>query len=142
MEVAAFWIFLAAIIVAAQWKKKHTESMRHETLRLIIEKNPNLDQEQIAEMLTPKHTHPDMPMPKPWAPKPGDARKGFRIFGTIVMFVAFGLTAAGIWLYSVRGMTDDLVGLGISVPIVALFGISLFICSHLVSKPQADRKED
>ncbi len=143
MGVAAFWIFLAAICVAAHWKNKHVESMRHETLRLIIEKNPNLDQAQIAELLKPKPTHPPVSSPPPWSPKPGEGRKGFRIIGSIVMFVALGLFIAAVWRGSVLGIQDEsVVDIGTAIPIVALIGAGLFLCSFFVSKPQSDKNED
>ena len=143
MGAAAFWICLAAIIVAAHWKKKHDEAMRHETLCLIIEKNPNLDQAQIAELLDPRPTHPPVSPPPPWSPKPGDGRKVFRIFGSIVMFVALGLCIAAVWRGSVLGIQDEsVVDIGTAIPIVALVGAGLFCCSFFVSKPQSAKNED
>jgi hypothetical protein len=143
MGAAAFWICMAAIIVAAHWKKKHDEAMRHETLRLVIEKNPNLDQAQIAELLKPKPIHSHVSPPPPWSPKPGDGRKVFRILGSIVMFVALGLCIAAAWRSSLLGIQDaSVVDMGTAIPIVALVGAGLFCCSFFVSKPQSDKNED
>jgi predicted ferric reductase len=38
LGVAAFWAFVAVIVVASIWKKKHSETLRHETMRLLIER--------------------------------------------------------------------------------------------------------
>jgi len=146
MEVAAFWIFLAAIIVAAEWRKKHIEAARYETMRLIIEKNQNLDAEQLKELLSPYST------PSPflvsqllqksgqWS---GNAYKGLRMFGTIIMFVALGLAIAGIWMGSILGIHDrSVVDIGVAIPIVALVGAGLFFASRFVTKPPSDENRD
>jgi hypothetical protein len=59
MGVAAFWIALAAVLIGGQWHKKMKEQMRHETVRLLIEKGEPLDQGQVRELLYPK---------PPWTP--------------------------------------------------------------------------
>ncbi len=95
LGAAAFWIFLAAIIVAGIWRKKHSEAVRHETVRLLIEKNQKLEDAQLKELLNP--TPPPTPewlIPKH---KPGEGYRVLRIFGTILIFIALGLTIACIW---------------------------------------------
>jgi RNA polymerase sigma factor (sigma-70 family) len=37
MATAAFWIALAAFLIAGIWGSKHVESMRHETIRVLIQ---------------------------------------------------------------------------------------------------------
>jgi peroxiredoxin len=39
---AAFLFFLAAVVIAVIWMNRHRESLRHETLRLLIEKDPGM----------------------------------------------------------------------------------------------------
>ena len=132
----AFWIAVAAIIVAAHWRKKHTEAARYETMRLIIEKNPNLDMSQLAEMLDPPH--PKLPEGHPWLrrPDPAAGYKMLRIFGTIILFVAAGLGIAGLWRGMVLGIQDEsVVGIVTAIPIVALVGAGLIFCSRFVAKP-------
>ena len=146
MEVAAFWIFLAAIIVAAEWKRKNIETARHETMRLLIEKNQNLDDEQIKELLSSHST------PSPFqvsqllqksGQRPGAAYKGLRGVGSVIMFIALGLFIAAAWVGSVLGTHDEtVVGLGIAVPIVALVGAGLFFASRFAAKPSSDENND
>jgi len=148
---AAFWIFLAAVIVAGiitgNWRKKHIESVRHETMRLIIEKNTNLEAEQLAEMLNP--SHPELPKGHPWLSKPDPGADNriaygmFRVFGTIMIFVAIGLSVAGIWRCIVLGVQDEsVVGIVTAVPIVALVGAGLFFCSRYVKPPPVTENEN
>ncbi len=116
--------------------------MRHETMRLLIEKNQNLDEEQLKELLSP------CPNPTPfWVMqslhKPGDAYKGLRAFGSIIMFIALGLCIAAVWVGSLRGTHDPtVVGIGIAVPIVALVGAGLFFASRFAAKPLSDEDKD
>jgi len=94
----AFWIFLAVIIIggiiAGNWRNKHIESMKHETLRLIIEKDLKLDDKHLAELFKP-NTSPS----HEWDSmnKPGDTYRVLRVLGTIMMFVALGLGIATLW---------------------------------------------
>ena len=106
MEIgaAAFWIFLAAIIVAGIWRKKHSEAVRHETVRLIIEKNQKIDEAQLKELLNPT------PEPPPeWLihkAKVGTGYRVLRISGTIVMFLALGLVLVACWRGMMLGIHD------------------------------------
>lgn len=146
MAVAAFWIFLAAIIVAAEWRRKNIEAARYETIRLLIEKNQGLDEEQIKELLNPH------PTPSPilisqfqqkYGQKPGDAYKGLRAFGSIIMFIALGLFIAAVWVGSVLRINEEtVIGLGIAIPIVALVGAGLFFASRFATKPPSDEDRD
>jgi hypothetical protein len=146
MAAAAFWIFLAAVIVAAEWRKKHVEAMRHETMRLLIEKNKDLDEEQLKALLGGSHPIPSYF----WAmqaqhlkSKRGDAYKGLRASGSIIMLIALGLLIAAVWVGSIRGINDEAVlGIGIAVPIVALVGAGLFFASRYAAKPPSGENRD
>lgn len=94
MGVAAFWIAVAAIIVAGRWRDKAKAQMRHETVRFLIEKGEPLDGEQIRELLNP--TRPPLPANHPWfrpPPPPPSGYKMFRIFGAILMIGSPGVAA-------------------------------------------------
>ena len=138
---AAFWIFLAAVVIAVIWRNKHRESMRHETLRLLIEKNQKLDEAQLMELLRP--TSPPSPEwiwgPKP---KPGNAYRGMRAFGTILMFVALGLGIVGFWRGMMRGIHDESVlDIGSAVALVGMLGAGLFVaCRFVTPPPSAENK--
>ncbi len=132
---AAFWIFLSAVVIAVIWRNKHRESMRHETLRLLIEKNQKLDEGQLAELLRPT------PSPSPewiWGPKPrpGDAYRGMRAIGIILVFVALGLGIVGFWRGMMLGIHDkSVLDIGTGVALVAMLGAGLFVASRFVTPP-------
>ena len=53
MATAAFWIALAAVLIARFWRKKSADQMKHETVRLLIQKNETVDPEMVKELLNP-----------------------------------------------------------------------------------------
>ena len=74
MAAAAFWIALAIVLVANSWRSARVESLRHETLRRLIEKNGTLDAATLKDLLYPPHPpHPPLPPGHPWAQRrPGE----------------------------------------------------------------------
>jgi hypothetical protein len=108
--------------------------MKHETLRLIIEKTGQVDEAQLRELLNP--TIPPLPANHPWmrpAP-PGD--RMLRVFGTIVMFgaVGFALFSLIIAVADPPVDFDGIVGLGIAV-LIGMVGAGLFFSSRFVTPP-------
>jgi hypothetical protein len=135
---AAFWLFLAAIIIGGMWRKKHSEAMRHETVRLLIEKGQKIDEAQIKEFLNPPHP----PAPE-WFPGPekriGNVSRGLRVFGTIILFVALGLAIMCLWRGLMLGFHDkSVVNTGTAIPMVAVVGAGLFFSSRYVPKPHSE----
>jgi hypothetical protein len=133
---AAFWLFVAAAVVGGMWRKKHSEAMRHETLRLLIEKGQKIDEAQLKELL-----NPPPPTPSPWAmPQPknkiGDVYRSLRVFGTIILFIALGLGLMCLWRGLMLGFHDQsVVEVGTAIPMVAVIGAGLFFSSRFVPKP-------
>jgi hypothetical protein len=142
LGAAAFWIFLAAVVIAVIWRNKHREVIRHETLRLLIEKNQKIDETQLVQLLKP--TPPPLPVwlwgPKP---KPGDVYKGLRILGTILMFAAAGLGIVGVWRGLLLGMHEPFVlEIATAVPLLALLGLGLFVSSRFCSPPTTEEDKN
>jgi len=136
LGAAAFWIFLAAIIIAGIWRKKHSEQMRHETVRLLIEKNQKPDDAQLAELLNPKPEHYEWPIPKE---KPGEVYRVMRIIGTILIFISVGTALMGLWRGMILGIQDrSVLFIMMLVPVLAMLGIALFVASRFVTKPPSD----
>jgi hypothetical protein len=137
---AAFWIFLAAIIVAGIWRKKHSEAVRHETARLIIEKNQKLDEAQLKELL-----NPTPPPPPEWlVPKYriGVGYRILRISGTILMFMALGLVLVACWRGMVLGIHDkSVIEIATGIPLIAMLGAGLFVASRYAPPPPPDDKK-
>ena len=50
MEVVAFWIALAAVLIAGGWVKSRNEAEKHATLRTIIDKSGTVDEAQIRAL--------------------------------------------------------------------------------------------
>lgn len=133
LGAVAFWIFLAAAIVAGVWKGKHVEGMRHETVRLLIEKNQKVDEAQLAKIL-----NPDPPAWMGMQPgKPGDAYRVLRIIGTLMLFLALGLLFVCVWRGMMLGMEDkSVLGIATGIPIMAMLGAGLFVASRFVAPPR------
>ena len=143
MEVAAFWIGLAAVLVAGIWRKKHAEQVRQETLRLLIQKDGTLSPDVLKELLNPK--------PPEWNPQtlalmgmkkwePGESRRIMRLWGSILMIAgpgvgcaiaAIGLTRAlGFNTEMSAGDSASLIAAGIGLTIVlVLLGLALYYAS-------------
>jgi hypothetical protein len=136
MGVVAFWIALAAVLIAGGWAKSRSEAEKHETLRKLIEKGGAVDETQIRALFYP----PPLPTGAPWWIRQrakGDSYKGLRVVGTIAMCLAIGLIGffTPLWL---RGIEEDaLVGVGFGVVIFAL-GAGFFIASRFTEKPVPD----
>jgi hypothetical protein len=141
LGAAAFWIFLAAIIIAGIWRKKHSEAMKHETVRFLIEKNQKLDDKQLAELLNP----PPPPSPEWLMPKrkPGDGCRVMRVCGTLLVFIALGLLIADFWRGMVLGIDDkSVLGIATAIPFLAMLGIGLLVASRFVTQPSKTENRD
>jgi hypothetical protein len=135
MGAAAFWIFLAVVVIMVNWKKKNQESLRHETIRFLVEKNQRLDDAQLSELLNPKPAPP----PEWLVHKHGYSYRGLRATGVIFMFLAIGLSIATAWCAILLGMNhQSVLGLGIVVPLIAMTGIGLFFSARFVTPPPPD----
>jgi hypothetical protein len=138
---AAFWMFLAAIVISGKWRSMRREAVRHETLRFLVEKNQKIDEAQLAELLNPKlPAAPEWLVPRQ---KPGDGYRALRVFGTILMFVAFGLGIAGFWRGMILGKYDkSVLGIATAIPLVAMVGAGLFFASRFVTPPTSAGNND
>ena len=143
LGVAAFWIFVGACVVASFWKAKNSEAIRHETLRQLIAKEQKLDEEQMEKLLNP-------PRGSGWAAfqehshmAPGSGYRTLRIFGSIAIFLSFGLAIAAACQRFLGGqMNDDVVGLGTAASILIMIGIGLLFSSRFAPKPPKDENTD
>jgi hypothetical protein len=136
MGAAAFWIFLAVLVVMVNWRNKHRESLKHETLRFLVEKNQKLDDAQLSELLNPKPGPP----PEWLVHKPGYAYKGLRATGVIFVFLAIALAVIAAWCAMMLGMHhDSVLGLGVAVPLILMTGVGLFVSARFVTPPPPDK---
>lgn len=135
MAVAAFWLALAAVLIANRWRARYVEAERHETIRMIIEKEPHVDLAKIKELLYPPP--PPMVVLPPNHPlmKQDDPEELYglmRMWGTILMIGAVGLGALIIGIGLAQGLSTAIpIGVGATV-FAFLAGVGLFHSARFV----------
>jgi hypothetical protein len=140
IDVAAFWIGLAAVIVAVMWRRRHTEALRHETLRTMIEKNAEVDEKLLNDILNPpvrenRWTH---------ATGPGEALEAYRVIqflGSMVMIVSPGVAifAGLIASFEVGGDPQAWAPVGLGFGLIAMIvGLALFYSARFLRKRGRD----
>ena len=143
MAAAAFWIALAAILIAAGYFKVRGETLRHETLRRVIEKTGEVDEERLRELLQPPP--PPNPAHNPWVAPPGDSYKTLRVLGTLILAAAVGVAIFFSIVDYGDAMSPDYVYRGYgAASIVAMVGLGFFVSSRYCDKPprqEAERKD-
>jgi hypothetical protein len=136
MEVAAFWIGLAAVIVAFRWFRSRMEAQKHQTFRTIVEKTGTVDEAQLRLLIAPK----------PWESGRGDSYRFLRGLGAILIFVGGGgLLFGGILLLGVifapSPAGNDGPGIFMSLGFAALvLGAGVFYSSRFAEKPAGENE--
>lgn len=138
IDVAAFWLAIAAVIVAWTWRRRHTEALRHETLRVMIQKNEVIDEKLLSEILNPPAPDDE------WrhVAKPGSAYRVFRFLGTLIMIASPGVGIITVLAtYFEEGVIegDILAPVGFGAGMVTLIaGLAFFVAARFLEKPQGD----
>ena len=136
-----FWIFIAAIIVAAMWQETRQKAEKHETLRRIVEKTGTIDEAQLQELFSKSSSGE-------W--KPGTSYRALRIWGTIVMFIGAGVFtffSLVLAIFVLLGKTSELPDLENIAPLfvlgigIAMVGFGLFFSSRFADPPDNVRNE-
>ena len=143
LGAAAFWIALAAVLIAKGINAVRREKLRQETLLKLVEKTGRLDEHTVKTLFPP--ASPMSPHAFGPPPRQADGRRGVKIFGTIVLSIAAGIAVLATIL-SVYGpptiQQDPLIPV---VPyavaaLIACFGIGLFVAARFV-RPPADEHD-
>jgi hypothetical protein len=127
---AAFWIMFAAIVLGGHWFRLRSEALKHETLRLLIEKTGKIDEAQLKALVQPKTPG--------WLREPpsGAGYRTLRVLGTLVMSVALGLTVFFSILWQTGPERHDSAMMGFaSAGVIALVGMGLFFASRFLPPP-------
>jgi hypothetical protein len=143
MEVAAFWICVAAVIIMVGWFKSKGEAQKHQTFRTIVEKTGTVDEAQLRMLFdTPSVWTRPIPFREP--PRGGTFRM-LRVIGSVVMFLAGGLmlfsgVLLGMLFPETGPGTDQAMRIGPSIGMalsgfVFLLGAGVFFSSRFVEKP-------
>jgi hypothetical protein len=133
---AAFWIMIAAIVIAGDWLRARREALKHETLRQIIEKTGHIDEAQLKALFPPTPG---------WLREPalGAGYRTLRVLGTIVISVALGLTVffSILWLSSPARHDRAIIGFACT-SVIALTGVGVFFASRFLPAPSRSDRGD
>ena len=127
---SVFWVFIAFCVFIGFLKQKKAETLRHETARILIEKNPSIDPETLAQIINPAQA--DI--------KTGAAHRLMKITGTIVAATGLGLWAMCLWFVFVVGDVSVL-GLGGPATLVAFIGVGAIFAARFMPRPSAKDAE-
>jgi hypothetical protein len=132
MGVVAFWIAVAAVLIAGGWFKSRGDAQKQETLRKIIEKTGTVEEGLLRQLFpTPVVFDPGV-----WNRKSlGAGYRALRVVGTIAMCVAAGLMLfyTPLWLRGIGG-EDTMVGVAMGV-IGFAAGAGFFLASRFAEPP-------
>lgn len=124
-----FWLFIAAAVISSAWEKIRRNAERHETLRRIIEKTGTVDETKLKELFNPSG-------PEWMQSVPGEAYRGLRIAGTIVLWLTAGLVMFFFGLGQGEVISQKAMIIGLSASsIVGMLGIGLWVSSRYVEPP-------
>ena len=142
LGAAAFWIALAAVLIANGINGVRRERLRQETLLRLVEKTGRLDEATIKTLFPPPPATPPHAFGPP--PRQVDGRRGLKIFGTIVLSIAAGIAALVtiLWQFGPPSIQADplipVVPYAIAA-LVACFGSGLFVAAGFVRPPPDER---
>ena len=122
--IVVFWGFIASCVFLGVWKQKKLETLRHETARLLIEKNPAIDSAVLAQLLNSR--------PRPNVQDP----KMMKVFGIIVIAVGLGLGLMGLWFVLAVGESNAL-GLGGPAALIIVIGAGFIFASRFIPRSSA-----
>ncbi len=130
MAFAAFWIAVAVCIVVGALNSRRGYELKHETIRLMLEKGQNIDDKLLHEVLLPPKWH------EPRSPTPGEGYTVMRVIGTIMLFAALGVAVLLFLIGHFNGyLIVEAVGLGVGI-LVALLGVGLHVACRFVTPPE------
>ena len=123
VAAAAFWLFLAIIVVAGMWYDMRRREAQHETLRRLAESGQTLDPHLMDRLLSVSGG--------------GNAARELFVWGVVMLFVAPGVAVLAVfigWQYAPALL--PLLGVAI---LIAFIGLGLIVASRLLGRrPAAD----
>jgi len=130
VAIVIFWTFIAVCVIVGAWKRKKIEALRHETARLLIEKNPAVDSATLAQVINP--LSPEI--------EKGFAYRNLKIAGTIVIALGLGLCVMGLCFAFITG---DRTALGLSGPaaLLMILGAGMLFAARFMPRPPAKDTE-
>ena len=146
LGAAAFWISLAAVLIASGWFKSRSEAQKHETLRRMIEKTGTVDPAQMSELFRPSGPPSGWTNPELWrtpVSPPGHNRKAAMVVGGLLVSIGAGLAVVSLILDAagVFSPQDSATGFAVAV-MIAVFGLGLFAVSRFADPPPPKDPKD
>jgi len=131
MAVAAFWFAVAAFIVVGALNARRGYELKHETIRLMLEKGEKIDDALLRDLVSPPKWHTAHPQPI------GAGYTAMRVIGTMLLFAAPGI--ALLVILAPHGQSTPAVApVGAAIGIlVLLLGIGLHVACRFVTPPPA-----
>ena len=125
-----FFTFLAICVIVSMRKRKALETIRHETVRKMIESGQPLDWATVRQVLEPRTQV-----------KPGIWYLIMRIAGALLLFVAVWWVCSTSWLNVVGNFNAMLVFIGVPF-LMVMIGVGLLYASRFVSPSPAESKDE
>ena len=138
LGAAAFWIALAAVLIAGGWHKVRREQIKQETLLRLVEKTGRLDEELVKAIFPPPP--PPSSWPPPWhrPPDPTEGKRQLQGFGVVMFAVGVGLAVLATVLKlfgDVPKQEAAIIWFGIA-GVVVMLSIGLFVSAKFATGPQ------
>ena len=128
---ATFWAFVAALVFIGAWRMKKIETIRHETIRLLIEKNQIIDAETLTQLFRPH-----------WIPshESGNTYRMMKVAGTVVIALGLGLCMMG---FCFAFLAEDKTALGFGGPaaLLVILGAGIMFAARFMPRPPAKDPE-
>jgi len=118
IAAAAFWLFIAVIIVAGMWYDMRRREAQHETLRRLAESGQPLDPDLMDRLLSVSGG--------------GNTARELMIWGVVMLFVAPGVAVLAVfigWQYAPALL--PLLGVAI---LIGFIGVGLVVASRFVER--------
>ena len=141
LGAAAFWIALAAVLIAGGINGVRRERLRQETLLKLIEKTGHLDEQQVKALFP---LPPPLPPHVFGPPEHPDNRRSLKVAGTIVLSLAAGVALWGTIgaLYGgPEAQSEVLLGFGFAA-VLACVAIGMFVSVRFVRGPIDERDRE
>ena len=126
VAIVVFWGFIAACVFIGAWKRKKLETLRHETARLVIEKNSAIDPALLAQLLNPHDRN--------------QSHKMMKALGTIIIALGLGLWMMCLWFVFGVG-NGSVLALGGPATMVMVIGAGIFFAARFVPRHPDENTE-
>ena len=124
MAVVTFWIAITAMSIFGMYLARRTQELKHETLRMLVDKGEKIDESLLRELLGPPGQGARQNRQQTYA--------GLRIAAVILFCIAPGVVVLFLTIGAAAGKPGlQLVGLGVGA-LVALVGLGLRLGSNIV----------